>query len=115
MSGHEATLKALAAATRPGGVVMVGEPDWHKDPSPEYLEAAGMERRTFVSYWENVETGLAQGLGFLHAVASTLDEWDRYEGYKTLASERGQAAGLVTSESREADPLLLIPRRSAIG
>jgi len=115
MSGHEATLKALAAATRPGGVVMVGEPDWHKDPSPEYLEAAGMERRTFGSYWENVETGLAQGLGFLHAVASTLDEWDRYEGYKTLASERGQAAGLVTSESREADPLLLIPRRSAIG
>jgi len=86
--GHEATLKALAAATRPGGVVMVGEPYWHKDPSPEYLEAAGTERRTFGSYRENVETGLAQGLGFLHAVASTLDEWDRYEGYKTLASER---------------------------
>ena len=37
---------------------------------------------------ENVHLGIGKGLGFLHAIVSSDDEWDRYEGYQCRAAER---------------------------
>lgn len=86
--GHAKTLEAMSRHAKPGGLVIVGEPFFIGEPSAEYLKAAGFERDSFASHPGNVRTGLDQGLGFLHAVASSHDDWDRYEGLQCDAAER---------------------------
>ena len=86
--GYTGTLDALARWTRPGGTVLVGEPFWIRDPSSEHLEAAKMQRSQFGSHVENVEVGQARNLSLLHAVVSSPDDWDRYEGYQWYSAER---------------------------
>jgi SAM-dependent methyltransferase len=86
--GHRDTLRALAATTRPGGAVLVGEPFWKQGPAPEYLAWSGMERDSFGTHAANVETGEAEGLVPLLALVSTGDEWDRYETLQWRATAR---------------------------
>jgi SAM-dependent methyltransferase len=86
--GLPGTLRALSAWSKPGGLVVVGEPFWIRDPSPEYLEAAGLEASSFSTHDGNAHIGLDEGLGFLRAIASTPDDWDRYEGLISCAAER---------------------------
>lgn len=74
--------------TRSGGLVIVGEPYWKCKPSAEYLEVENFERTTFGTHAENVFTGTEIGLTPLHAVASSDDEWDRYEALQWQAAER---------------------------
>jgi cyclopropane fatty-acyl-phospholipid synthase-like methyltransferase len=85
--GHAGTLAALARWARPGGLVIAGEPFWKVEPSSEYLEATKRDRDAFATHRENVETGVRQGLRFLHAIVSSVDDWDRYEGYQRYAVE----------------------------
>ncbi len=85
--GLGGTLDALSRWARPGGRVVVGEPYWRKRASPEYLKAAGLEESNFATHRGNVEAGLERGLGFLHAIVSDENDWDRYEGYQSLATE----------------------------
>jgi SAM-dependent methyltransferase len=85
--GHAGTLAALARWTRPGGVVVVGEPYWIREPSPEYLKAAGLERASFDTHPGNIAIGEQQGLRILHTVVSSTDDWDRYEGLQWYATE----------------------------
>jgi SAM-dependent methyltransferase len=85
--GHAGTLRALAGWTRPGGYVVVGEPFWKREPSPEYLKAAELRRDSFGTHLGNVETGGREGLLFLHTIVSSEDDWDRYEGYHRYATE----------------------------
>jgi SAM-dependent methyltransferase len=86
--GHRATLDALSTWAKPGGLVMVGEPFFTGEPSPEYLKVRGMNRESFGSHRSNVLTGVEQGLGFLYTIVSTQDDWDRYEGLQCDAAER---------------------------
>ncbi len=86
--GLGGTLDALAAWARPGGTVVVGEPFWWRDPSPEYLEACEYVEASFGTHRGNVETGLARGLALLRTFVSSADEWDRYEGTQWWAIER---------------------------
>ena len=86
--GHEGTLRALSAWTKPGGLVVVGEPFWRSAPSPEHLEAVEMSASDFDTHPGNVRTGLGLGLGLLHAIVSSEDDWARYEGYQWRAAER---------------------------
>jgi SAM-dependent methyltransferase len=86
--GHRDTLRVLAAATRPGGAVLAGEPFWKQEPAPEYLSWSGMERRSFGTHGANVEAGEAEGLVPLLALVSTGDEWDRYETLQWRATAR---------------------------
>ncbi len=85
--GHAGTVAALAEWTRPGGIIAVGEPFWKTDPSPEHLAAAKLERDARGSHLDNIESGAAQGTPFLHAIVSSEDDWDRYEGYHRYAAE----------------------------
>jgi SAM-dependent methyltransferase len=73
------TLKALAAMTKKGGLVLVGEPHWLKEPDPEYLKAEGITRDSFKNYRENVEVGEKLGLRCLYTLDSDLEGWDHYE------------------------------------
>ena len=86
--GYSGTLDALARWTRPGGAIAIGEPFWVSEPSPAHLDAADLERSSFGTHAGNVETGTAKGLSFLHAIVSSHDDWDRYEGMQWNATER---------------------------
>ena len=54
---HRGTLEALAKMTRPGGLVLVGEPFWTTDPDPEYLKLTGADLNLCGSHARNVTTG----------------------------------------------------------
>jgi SAM-dependent methyltransferase len=84
--GHEGTLDALLEMIEPGGWVVVGEPFWLQDPSPEYLEASGCERESFGSHASNVKAGEERGLELVHTLVSSRDDWDVYEGLQWYAT-----------------------------
>lgn len=86
--GHAGSLAALARLTRPGGLVLVGEPFWRGDPSPEHVEASEFERNSIGSHHGNIDAGADAGLRLLHSIVSNEDDWDRYEGYQWNAAER---------------------------
>ena len=88
---HRGTLSALAAWTKPGGVVLVGEPFWCQEPAPQYLDAIQSRRDEFATHAGNVEIGVDLGLIPLYATASNLDEWDHYEALQWQAAERWAA------------------------
>ncbi len=85
--GYPRTIAALAQWTKPGGIIVVGEPFWKTDPSPEHLQAAKLERDSLDTHLGNIQAGARQGVVFLHAIVSSLDDWDRYEGYHRYAAE----------------------------
>ncbi len=87
-NGHRGTLEALAGIARAGGLVLVGEPYWRREPDPAYLEAAGLRPDEFGTHAGNVTAGLELGLTFLYAMPSREDEWDRYEMLQVRAAER---------------------------
>ena len=90
--GYLGTLRALAAAVRPGGQVLVGEPFWRREPEPAYLEWSGMGRDDFGTHQGNVEAGESEGLVPFLALVSSGDDWDRYETLQWRAAARYAAA-----------------------
>ncbi len=76
--GHRGTLRALAAMTVAGGVVVVGEPYWLKTPDESYLEASEYGEEMFATFQGNVTIAEEEGLVPLYTVASSHDDWDRY-------------------------------------
>ncbi len=87
-NGYKGSLTALSAWVKPGGLLLVGEPYFKKPPEPDYLAVMGMEPNAFGSHTSNIQAGRDQGLVYLHSVGASLDDWDRYEGYQSLAIER---------------------------
>lgn len=77
--GHLGTLRALKEITKPGGLLVVGEPFWLKEPSEEYLKAEGMTRDSYSFHDENVRAGEDEGLICFYNVVSNKDDWDHYE------------------------------------
>lgn len=90
--GHRGTLRALAAAVRPGGRILVGEPFWRSEPDAAYLAWAGLTRTQFETHAGNVEAGVAEGLVPLLALVSSGQEWDIYETLQWRATARYAAA-----------------------
>lgn len=86
--GHVETLRALAGLVRPGGQVLVGEPFWRHDPEPAYLESSGMRREEFGTHADNLQAGVSIGLVPLYALASSEDDFDRYEALQWRAADR---------------------------
>ena len=84
--GHADTLETLIRMVKPGGWVIVGEPYWLQEPSEDYLEASGVAREDFGSHFSNAEAGERRGLDLVHAIVSSNDDWDRYEGLQWYAT-----------------------------
>ena len=84
--GYRGTLLRLAEMTRPGGLILIGETFWTKEPPREYLEAEGMRRDDFMTHHGNVRAGEDEGLTFLYSAVSSHDDWDRYEGLQWYAA-----------------------------
>ena len=70
--GLEGTLAALVPAVRPGGHVAVGEAFWRSPPPPG-------EEEDFVSLRETALSVEQAGLALVGLIASSTDDWDRYE------------------------------------
>ncbi len=86
--GHHGTLAALRRMVKPGGLILVGEPFWKREPDPAYLADADFQLDTFGRHVDNVTVGEALGLSLLHALVSSEDDWDRYEGLQWQAAIR---------------------------
>ena len=86
--GHRGTLRALKAMTKPGGLVLVGEPFWLKEPDEAYLAAENHTRDMFGTHYENVLAGEDEDLVPLYTMVSNQDDWDRYETLQWYAAEK---------------------------
>jgi predicted N-acetyltransferase YhbS/SAM-dependent methyltransferase len=85
--GYRSTLTQLAGMVHSDGWVVVGEPFWIREPSQEYLAAAGLQRDTFGTHAENAESHASIGLRLVHTLVSSPDDWDRYEALQWYAAD----------------------------
>jgi SAM-dependent methyltransferase len=76
------TLAALTPGVRSGGHVVVGEPYWRQWPLPR-----GIDDQGFVSLHETAQRLDAAGLVLIALIASSEDDWDRYESLHWRALE----------------------------
>lgn len=90
--GHRGTLRHLRRIVRPGGLVLVGEPYWIRDPEPAYLAASGMSADLCTTLDGAVAIAREEGLTALYVMPSTTEDWDRYEFLQLRAAERFAAA-----------------------
>jgi cyclopropane fatty-acyl-phospholipid synthase-like methyltransferase len=92
------TVEALAPAVRPGGHVVVGEPYWRRLPLPEDYE----ERR---DPWTTLEGTVTifetSGLPVVSVIASSDDDWDRYETLRWQAVEAWLADNREDPDAQE--------------
>lgn len=86
--GHDGTLRALATFARPGGLILVGEPYWRRDPDPAYLAAAGLRADEIGTHATNVEAGERLGLAAVYAMPGAVEDFDRYEALQWRAADR---------------------------
>ncbi|MFQ5834260.1 MAG: SAM-dependent methyltransferase [Candidatus Thorarchaeota archaeon] len=77
--GHRGTLRALNGMTKPGGLIVAGEPYWLGEPSEDYLQASGMKRADYLTHHENVLVGEEEGLKCVYTIVSDVNDWDHYE------------------------------------
>lgn len=78
------TIDALEPAVRPGGFVVVGEPYWRRLPLPVDYEDRGDPWTTLEGTVVMFET---TGIPVVSIIASSEDDWDRYETLHWLAVE----------------------------
>ena len=106
--GHRGTLRALRGFVKPGGLVLVGEPYWRREPDPAYLVAAELAAGDFSTLHGNVEIAAEEGLTLLYALPSRDEDWDRYEFLQLRAAERW---ALAHPDDPDVDELLSRARR----
>ena len=92
------TVEALAPAVRPGGHLVVGEPYWRRLPLPEDYEDRHEPWTTLEGTVTIFETS---GLPVVSVIASSEDDWDRYETLRWQAVETWLAANPNDSDASE--------------
>jgi SAM-dependent methyltransferase len=75
--GVRGICERLAQWTRPGGHVLVGEGYWQRMPDPDYIAFLGGDDLS--DHAGNVHAGVAAGLVPVHAITTSIEEWDEYE------------------------------------
>ena len=78
-NGFKGTIEALKKMTKPGGLIIIGEPYWLKEPSDDHLKMSGIKKEEFNSHYKNVDVGEKEGLYCIYTLVSNLDDWDHYE------------------------------------
>jgi SAM-dependent methyltransferase len=92
------TVDALAPAVRWGGHVVVGEPYWRRLPLPEDYEDRAEPWTTLEGTIRIFETS---GLPVVSVIASSEDDWDRYETLHWESIEHWLAANADDSDAPE--------------
>jgi cyclopropane fatty-acyl-phospholipid synthase-like methyltransferase len=92
------TVDALAPAVRHGGHVVVGEPYWRRLPLPEdYAD----RREPWTTLAGTVTIFETSGLPVVSVIASSEDDWDRYETLHWQSVERWLAENLDDPDAPE--------------
>ena len=92
------TVEALVPTVRPGGHVVVGEPFWRRLPLPEDYEDRHEPWTTLEGTVRIFETS---GVPVVSVIASSEDDWDRYETLHWQALERWLAANADDPDAPE--------------
>jgi SAM-dependent methyltransferase len=92
------TISRLAPAVRPGGHVVVGEPYWKRLRLPEDYDDRNLLLTTLEGTVRLFET---EGLPVVSVIASSDDDWDRYETLHWQAVERWLAENPADAEADE--------------
>jgi SAM-dependent methyltransferase len=92
------TVDVLAPAVRPGGHVVVGEPYWRRLPLPDDYEDRKQPWTTLEGTVLAFETS---GLTVVSVIASSEDDWDRYETLHWQAVEQWLAANPGDPDAEE--------------
>ena len=83
--GPRETVAALAGAAHAGGFIAVGEPYWRTWPLPDNFEPE--EGWDFAPLDETARRFESGGVELVTVIASSQDDWDRYESLHWLALE----------------------------
>jgi SAM-dependent methyltransferase len=92
IDGFRPTLARLAGHLRPGGLALLGEGYWRREPDAAYLDALGATRDEMADYAGLIAAASEAGLEPRYAVAASTDDFDRYEWRWSLNGERYAAA-----------------------
>jgi SAM-dependent methyltransferase len=92
VGGYHATMARLAALVREGGLVLLGEGYWRREPDALYLDALGATPDEMTDYAGTIAAGAEHGLTPLYAVTASVDDFDRYEWRWSRNGERYAAA-----------------------
>ena len=76
---YSEALKHLGESVREGGLLLVGESFWRREPPREYVEFVGQPIGTYRTHRENVEMAAEFGWFPLYSITSSQDEWDDFE------------------------------------
>ncbi|MBA3718525.1 MAG: methyltransferase domain-containing protein [Actinobacteria bacterium] len=93
------TVEALANAVPSRGFVAVGEPYWRTWPLPADFEVE--EGEDFLTLPQTVERFESAGVQVVTLIASSHDDWDRYESLHWLALEEWLAANPDDPQAEE--------------
>ena len=105
-----ATVRALARATRPGGVVVFADGLWLRQPPPDGLAAFGMARDELVDGVEGFAgLGIDAGLEPLDVEVVDEAEWDAYE-----ASYAGAVDAWAAANPADPDRAAFLARAAAM-
>jgi SAM-dependent methyltransferase len=87
-----AALASLAPLVRPGGLVLLGEGFWEREPDPGYLAFLDARREDYRDHAGTEALGREAGLVPLASEACSREDWDRYEDAYAANVERFVAA-----------------------
>jgi hypothetical protein len=93
------TVRALAEAVPPRGLVAVGEPFWRTWPLPEGFDVE--DYTDFLSLPETVARFESAGVDVVSLIASSHDDWDRYESLRWFSLEEWLAANPDDPDAEE--------------
>jgi len=94
--GLAQTIEALAPTVRPGGHVVVGEPYWRRLPLPDDYEERDAPYASLEGAVDVFDRG---GVPVVSVIASSKDDWDRYETLHWQAVESWLAANATDPDA----------------
>jgi SAM-dependent methyltransferase len=71
--------RRVSCLVRPDGLLLIGECYWKQEPTVEYLQFLGVDRRIYSSHEGNLEIARQLQLIPLWSTISSNEEWDAYE------------------------------------
>lgn len=88
--GVTGTVRLLERSLRPGGIMLIGEPYWRRDPGDGAAVAgsAASSREDFLPLWDLVGVFREAGYDPVEMVLSDQDDWDRYVAAHWLSMRR---------------------------
>ncbi len=86
--GAAGTIALLRRSLRPGGILLIGEPYWHRPPTEEEARGCGCSASDWLTLPELLQSFLDLGYDVVEMVLASPDDWDRYEARRWIALRR---------------------------